>query len=106
MREQQSESRLYVVQKISCKCRRNNHNLIFLLLLRLLQPGEELCARLDSNAFSLLLRGVVVLLPGLEAIFADNIIVVKLFEDGVQELVRMLQSLHKMLQGQKNRQLE
>ena len=28
----------------------------------------------------------------LEAIFADNIIVVKLFEDGVQELVRMLQS--------------
>merc|ERR1719400_1112891 len=78
----------------------------FFLLLRLLEPGEELGARLDGDAFSLLLRRVVVLLPRLEAIFADNIIVVKLFEDGVQEFVRVLQSLHKMLQGQKNRQLK
>ena len=39
---------------------------------------------------SLIICSVVV--TYLEAIFADNIIVVKLFEDGVQELVRMLQS--------------
>ena len=32
----------------------------------LLEPGEELCARLDSDAFPLLLRGIVVLLPRLK----------------------------------------
>ena len=42
---------------------RYNYNIERVEISHLLEPGEELCARLDGDALPLLLRRVVVLLP-------------------------------------------
>merc|ERR1719509_647909 len=79
---------------------------LILVLLGLLEPGEELCAGLDGHPLALLLRGVVVLLPRLETVLTDHVVIVEFLEYRVEQLVGVLQSVHEVLEGEEHLQLQ
>jgi len=56
-------------------------SIVFRLLLRLPQPGEEGRDGLERHAFALLLRGVFARLPLVERVLRDHVLVVQTVEE-------------------------
>lgn len=67
------------------------------------EPGDEGGARLDGHALTLLMVGVI--LPELEGLLGDDVVLVEGAKDGVQDAPRVLKCVHESLEGKQGLQL-
>ena len=72
-------------------------SVVVVLRLRLPEPAEELRGGLDGHALALLLGRVGALLPSLEALVRENVLLVQDLEDLVQKLCKKSKIKSKVL---------